>query len=275
MFLPLPAAVFIPVKPCFVIGLSATLICAFKATSKTDGKNVICLPIKQLGVLQSSFKCVICSRSNWKCCKRENQSSWRKTCQSKKVNPQQTQITMSYGVDGRIWTWGHIARRWVLIPLSHLCHSSASQHYYNMMARIEPWTYRSEVQGVSYHLTTMTLLVKVPSIVSIVNIGLRCDLSENLLTNESKKLNCDKLSWPTQVLSKITKVDSLKRKEIYIFSTLPPPISPALEPGRAVPGTYLMSVKVYRLSAVRLKIKHDGLLLVAKKGGNWTYLYTS
>ena len=41
MFLPLPAAVFIPVKPCFVIGLSATLICAFKAISKTDVKNVI------------------------------------------------------------------------------------------------------------------------------------------------------------------------------------------------------------------------------------------
>ena len=40
MFLPLPAAVFIPVKPCFVIGLSATLICAFKAISKTDVKNV-------------------------------------------------------------------------------------------------------------------------------------------------------------------------------------------------------------------------------------------
>ena len=59
MLLPLPAAVLIPVKPCFVIGLSATLICAFKAISKTDGKNVICLPIKQLGVLQSSFKCVI------------------------------------------------------------------------------------------------------------------------------------------------------------------------------------------------------------------------
>ena len=63
-------------------------------------------------------------------------------------------------------------------------------------------------------------------------------------------------------------MDSLKRKEIYIFSTLPPPISPALEPGRAVPGTYLISVKVYRLSTVRLKIKHDGFLLVAKKGGN-------
>ena len=170
MFLPLPAAVLIPVKPCFVIGLSATLICAFKAVSKTEGKNVICLPIKQLGVLQSSFKCVICSRSNWECCKRENQSSWRKTCWSKKVNPQQTQIT--YGVDARIWTWGHIARRWVLIPLSHLCHSSASQYYYNMTARIEPWTYRSEVQGVSYHLTTVTLLVKVPSLVSIVT-GLR------------------------------------------------------------------------------------------------------
>ena len=56
MFLPLPAAVFIPVKPCFVIGLSATLICAFKAISKTDVKNVICLPIKQLRVLQNSFK---------------------------------------------------------------------------------------------------------------------------------------------------------------------------------------------------------------------------
>lgn len=64
---------------------------------------------------------------------------------------------------------------------SYHCHSSASQHYYNMTARIEPWTYRSEVQGVSYHLTTMTLLVKVPSIVSIV-IGLRCDFSENMLT---------------------------------------------------------------------------------------------
>ena len=63
-----------------------------------------------------------------------------------------------------------------------------------MTARIEPWTYRSEVQGVSYQLTTMTLLVKVPSIVSIVNIGLRYDLSENLLTNESKKLHWDKLS---------------------------------------------------------------------------------
>ena len=112
----------------------------------------------------------------------------------------------------------------------------------------------------------MTLLVKVPSIVSIVNIGLRYDLSENLLTNESKKLNWDKLSWPTQFLSKVTKVDSLKRKEIYIFSTLPPPISPALEPGRAVPGTYLSSVKVYRLSTVRLKTKHDEFLLVAKKG---------
>lgn len=45
-------------------------------------------------------------------------------------------------------------------------------------------------------------------------------------------------------------------------------MSPALEPGRAVPGTYLMSVKVYKLSAVRLKIIHDGFLLVAKKGGN-------
>ena len=89
-----------------------------------------------------------------------------------------------------------------------------------------------------------------------------------MLTNESKKLNWDKLSWSTQVLSKITKVHSLKRKEIYIFSTLPPPISPALEPGRAVPGTYLISVKVYRLSTVRLQIKHDGFLLVAKKGGN-------
>ena len=140
------------------------------------------------------------------------------------------------------------------VPLSHLWHSSDSQYYYNMTARIEPWTYRSEVQGVSYHLTTMILLVKVPSIVSIVNIGLKYDLSENLLTNESKKSNWDKLSWPTQVLSKITKVDSLKRNEINIFSTLPPPISPALEPGRAVPGTYLISVKVYRLSAVRLKI---------------------
>ena len=214
----------------------------------------------------------ICSRLNWKCCKRENQSSRRKTCQNKKVNPQQTQIIQ--GVDARIWTWGHIARRWVLIALSHLCYSSASQHYYNMLARIEPWTYRSEVQGVSYHLNTMTLLVKVPSIISMV-IGLRYDLSENLLTNESKKLNWDKLSWPTRVLSKITKVDSLKRKEIYIFSTLPPPMSPALEPGRAVPGTYLMSVKVYRLSAVRLKIIHDGFLLVAKKRGKWTYLCTS
>ena len=58
MFLPLPAAVFIPVKPCFVIGLSATLICAFKAIRKTDGKNVICLPITQLGVFQNTFKCV-------------------------------------------------------------------------------------------------------------------------------------------------------------------------------------------------------------------------
>ena len=85
--------------------------------------------------------------------------------------------------------------------------------------------------------------------------------------SESKKLNWVKLSWPTQVLCKILKVDSLKIKEIYIFSTLPPPISPALEPGRAVPGTYLMSVKVYRLSAVRLKIKHGGFLLLAKKKG--------
>lgn len=35
--LPLPAAVLIPVKPCFVIGLSATLICAFRA--KKEHKN--------------------------------------------------------------------------------------------------------------------------------------------------------------------------------------------------------------------------------------------
>ena len=127
MFLPLPAAVFIPVKPCFVIGLSATLICAFKATSKTDGKNVICLPIKQLGVLQNSFKCVICSRSNWKCFKRENQSSWRKTCRSKKVNPQQTQITD--GVDARIWTRGHIARRCTTVtPLTQLWFPILLQH---------------------------------------------------------------------------------------------------------------------------------------------------
>ena len=123
MFLPLPAAVFIPVKPCFVIGLSATLICAFNAISKTDVKNVICLPIK---FFRTHLNVSICSRSNWKCCKRENQSSWRKTCWSKKVNLQQTQIT--YGVDARIWTWGHIARRWVLIPLSQLCFPTLLQH---------------------------------------------------------------------------------------------------------------------------------------------------
>ena len=62
-------------------------------------------------------------------------------------------------------------------PLSHLWHSSASQYYHNKTTKIEPWTYRSEVQGVSYHLTTVTLLVKVPSTVSIV-IGLRYDLAK-------------------------------------------------------------------------------------------------
>ena len=80
-------------------------------------------------------------------------------------------------------------------------------------------------------------------------------------SSESKKLNWDKYCLAQHKF--YPKVDSLKIKEIYIFSTLPPPISPALEPGRAVPGTYLMSVKVYKLSAVRLKIKHDGFLLVA------------
>ena len=96
-----------------------------------------------------------------------------------------------------------------------------------------------------------------------------------LLTNESKKLNWDKLSWSTQVLSKITKVHSLKRKRnIYFFHITSSHFSCS---GTWSSSTWNLFNFSESLQVINCKAENKTWWVFAcgKKRGKWTYLCTS